>query len=326
MPSLGLDIGGSSIKAALLGDSGDVVWENTSPRYSRPTSDQLLESLRAALDPCPVDLSKAPHVGLCVPGLLNADRTAIETSVNVPGLVGLPLADLVRAATTRPDTRLLLTSDAHAAAHDIWTTEHPHPPGRLLCLSLGTGVGACVLDDGTPLHVSGTSPGHIGQMDVSLGAYEDPCGMEPVVGWFRTKVQEWAPFTDDPARANPIGPDNGRGSLEAYIGLPALLRRYGGPPELILATLTADHAPLVALTRAIRVCHAIYRPHHVRLLGGVGVRLAPLVPTLHNRIARELTSVAREGWTLAAGTSDFHAARGAARLAAINEPFAPARQ
>src|SRR5258708_31988407 len=74
--------------------------------------------------------------------------------------------------------------------------------GRLLCLALGTGVGACVIDEGTFLHVSGESPGHFGQLDVSL---------------------------EDPA---PIGPDGGAGSLEAYIGAAALAARDCGAEGL----------------------------------------------------------------------------------------------
>jgi predicted NBD/HSP70 family sugar kinase len=315
MPTLGLDIGGSSIKASLVNAAGAVVWEGISPRYVRPTLDQLLEALRATLDACPHDLSKAEGVGLCVPGLLNAARTAVEKSVNLPGLVGLPLADLARAALVRRDPpRLALTSDAHAAAHDVWSTESPALMGRLLCLSLGTGVGASVLDDGVPLHVSGASPGHIGQVDVSIGNHEDPRGFEPVVGLFRESMREWS-GTSCPPPDQPIGPDGGRGSLEAYIGLPALIRRYGDDVGLLFPMLTIDHAPLVALDRAIRICHAIYRPHHIRLLGGVGIRIAHLVPALRERVANQLTSVARDGWTLASGTTDFHAARGAARLA-----------
>jgi glucokinase len=279
-----LDIGGSSIKAALVDDAGVVSWEGKSPRYSRPTLDELVSALRAAVEPCPVSLSHVGAVGMCVPGLLNAERTVVEKSVNLPALIGVPLdriVDEVVGAGLAP--RLSLVSDAHAAAYDVWSTERPD--GRLLCLSLGTGVGASVLDDGVPLHVSGHSPGHLGQMDVSID--------------------------DHP----PIGPDGGRGSLEAYIGLPALQQRHADRTELALASMTLDEPPILALARAIRVAHAIYRPKHIRLLGGVGIRLAPLVPALRERVAHQLTSVAREGWTLAAGATDFHAARGAARLA-----------
>jgi predicted NBD/HSP70 family sugar kinase len=281
MATLGLDIGGSSAKAVLL-EGRTVRWEATSARYTRPDRGTLLNALRTLLRNAPGTIDR---VGLCVPGLMNADQSAVERSVNVPGLVGTPLVELVSSVLAAPTPRLVRTSDAHAAAYDALVSETPRPAGRFLALSLGTGVGACVLDDGTPLHVSGASPGHVGQLDVSLSPDA------------------------------PVGPDGGRGSLEAYIGLPALLRDEGPDPERTLASLTVADPPLRALARALRICHAIYRPQHIRLLGGVGVRLAHAVPALYRSIADHLTSVARPGWTLAAGTTDYHAARGAARLA-----------
>src|SRR5262249_14171590 len=163
-------------------------------------------------------LADVDGVGLCVPGILNAERTAVERSVNVPALVGVSLARLGANAVGGSATRRgALVSDAHAAA--LHARSPQRPAGRLLCLPLTTGVGASVLDDGEALHVSGHSPGHIGQMDVSIN--------------------------DHP----PIGPDSGRGSLEAYIGLPALRERYGGRVEQALAAMTIDQAPVVALGR-----------------------------------------------------------------------------
>ena len=289
MHVLGLDIGGSSAKAVVLAGERPR-WEATSTRYARPSRAALVAALRDLLRETPADVAR---VGLCVPGLMNADQSAVEKSVNVPGLMGFPLQELVREVLPGGATpRVVRTSDAHAAGYDLWQTEQPRPTGRLLCLSLGTGVGACVLDDGVPLHVSGASPGHLGQLDVSL----------------------------DEGAGVPVGPDGGRGSLEAYIGLPALLRDYGSDAEAVLAALGPDAPPLRALARALRVCHAIYRPQHVRLLGGVGIRLAHALPSLRERVADGLTSVAREGWTLDTGTTDYHAARGAARLAQSSGP------
>ena len=153
-------------------------------------------------------------------------------------------------------------------------------------ISLGTGVGACVMDEGTPLRVSGTTPGHLGQVDVTL---------------------------DD--ADTPVGPDGGRGGLEAYVGLPAMLARFRCTPDTLQPHLTIDSAPVLALVRAIRIAHAIYRPMHVRLAGGVGVRLGAIAGEIRSRVAAALTGVAREGWTLEAARSEFHAASGAARLA-----------
>jgi predicted NBD/HSP70 family sugar kinase len=76
-----------------------------------------------------------------------------------------------------------------------------------------------------------------------------------------------------------------------------------------------DDPPLRALARAVRIAHALYRPHHVFLAGGIGIRLKPFVDGLHRQVAHQLTRISRPDATLSAAQSDFHAAQGAARLA-----------
>ena len=274
MISLGIDIGGTSVKAAGVRD-GQVAWTASSSRYRRPKTEQIVEAIREVAAGHEVDA-----VGVCCPGLLDRTRRVITLSVNVPGLVDVPLDDIVARALGAGRTPAIL-SDANAMGYDVYANRRL--AGRLLCLSLGTGVGASVVDDGKFLHVSGESPGHFGQLDVSLD--ENP----------------------------PVGPDGGAGSLEAYIGAAALAARHG---EGAVEKLTPADPAIRALVRAIRIAHAIYRPQHVCLVGGVGIRLAGLVAEIREAVAKDLTRVAREGWTLFTGEDDFHAARGVGRWAA----------
>lgn len=304
MLTLGLDIGGSSVKAAVIADgrAGAVARSDV---YERPDRDALTLAMgQAAASVLEGIALSVDRIGLCAPGLLDRATGTVGKSVNLPGIVGAPLGDMVAAAVEEaghvhaPHKLAVITSDAHATAFDLYSTEQLE--GRLLCLALGTGVGGAVLDAGRPLHVCGETPGHLGHIDVALD--------------------------DQPPRAA----DGARGTLESYIGLPALLRSGavsmpGAPPSARAAAPDAAgepsfdeqklERPLRALARAVRVCHSLYRPQHVRLAGGVGVRLAPFLPRLRDLVEPGLTSLARPGWTLACGQDDFHAARGVARLA-----------
>ena len=58
----------------------------------------------------------------------------------------------------------------------------------------------------------------------------------------------------------------------------------------------------------------MYRPDHVYLAGGVGIRSAHLLTDLKAMVDVNLTRIAKPNWMLGAGDSDFHAARGAARM------------
>jgi len=279
MISLGIDIGGTSIKSALLRDNQIVSTHQSAP-YTKPTTELLIQAIRETIPP-----NIAPDtLALYCPGLLDRPTRTITLAVNVPGLMGLSLDDLLSHALGPSIPRAEILSDASATAFDLYTTNSL--TGRLLSLTLGTGVGAAVIDNGHLLQVTGETPGHFGQIDVSLDA--------------------------DPS----IGPDGGAGSLEGYVGARALNARYG---ENAIEHMNASDPPICALVRAIRIAHAIYRPNHIGLAGGVGIRLGQLLPEIKSAVERNLTTVARAGWSLFTGESDFHAACGAARFAA--RPF-----
>jgi predicted NBD/HSP70 family sugar kinase len=278
MTSLGIDIGGTSVKLAAV-ENDRTLWTGQSPFYTRPTTEQLIDALRAAADG---RVNSIDVAGLCVPGLYDKAMRIITLSVNVPGLMNIVLDELVGRALGAGIKQLKIINDAVATATDVIRTRRLR--GRVLSIAIGTGVGMGVLDDGVPLFIEGASPGHIGQIDCSIDG-------DPV-----------------------IGPDGGAGSLEGYLGVPALVERYGSMEEFF-RRVTVDDAPIRALVRAIRICHAIYRPHHVLIVGGVGTRLSKLIPQMKRAVDTNLTSVARSDWTLAAGDNDFHAALGAAFLA-----------
>lgn len=289
MLALGIDIGGTRVKAVLLRD-GETLARQIGERYRDPGPEQLLAAVAGCAGALGAQVREnIGAVGLCAPGVLSDDRKCITYSANLPALQGMEFAaiastalDSLGAGAAPRLAHLMVTTDQIAAATDYAALRGVR--GRLLAISIGTGVGAAVLDCdeehplGRPLRVNGDSPGHLGQMDVSL--------------------------EDEP----PIGPDGGAGSLEAYIGAGAL---RGRDP----AALSIEDAPVTALVRALRICHAIYRPEEIALLGGVGIRLRHLGEELRQRVGDRLSRIARPGWRLDFGVDDFHAARGAARAA-----------
>lgn len=280
MIHLGIDIGGTSVKAAACRDSRPF-WTGQSEFYSRPDTATLLGAIQRAVD---ARTSAISAIGLCVPGLFDPGTRTITQAVNVPGLVGIPLDRLVPEVLGLPAiSHTKICNDAHAAAFDVFRQRRLR--GRLFVLSLGTGIGASVLNDGITLQVEGESPGHFGQIDVSIADHDA------------------------------IGPDGGAGGLEGYLGVPALRAAYGPNVSAAIANFIGDEPAILALVRAIRIAHALYRPQHICLCGGIGIRLRHLIPALRAHIETNLTSLAREGWTLTTGDDDFHAARGAAQLA-----------
>jgi predicted NBD/HSP70 family sugar kinase len=284
MSTLGIDIGGTAVKAAVLHTDGSSQTA-LSAAYARPDRSSLRSAVAMAVGG--LDVSGVSAVGLCVPGRRGASGDRIDLAVNVPGLQHYPFRSLVSDALGR-DVPVRICSDAEAATLDA-ARDFPGAR-RVLGIAIGTGVGASLIETGRPIRIGSGTIGHLGQVDI---------GLMPGV----------------PA-PGPIGPDGGRNSLEAYLGAPALRERLGSEPGDVMRTLTPDDPAVLALVRAVRIGLAIYTPDLVVLLGGIGLSLEPLGSVIEAVVRTDLTSIAPSGWRLAFGRSRFHAALGAARWAA----------
>ncbi|MFT5424281.1 MAG: putative NBD/HSP70 family sugar kinase [Phycisphaerales bacterium] len=286
--TLGLDLGGTSTKLVVLDANGGVLARHQSPSYARPGEDELAETLRRLIADAGLT-SRPTSVGLCLPGQFEPDGVTVRYAANLPGLSGLHVPTLVGRVLGGELDRLTIVPDAQAAAMGSWQNS-PHP-GRLLAISLGTGVGASLLVGGCPVMLAPGTVGHLGQIDVSLSPDA------------------------------PTGPDGGRGSLEAYIGLPVLRARFGESSDSVTAGIAAmpdDDPALLALARALRIAHAIYTPDSIRMLGGIGIALQPKAAAIKAMVDCDLTAVANPNWELTAENDAYLAALGAAFGAAVS--------
>lgn len=284
MTTLGIDVGGTAVKAALI--RGGQVRTGISVEYARPDRQVLVAAIKQAVDEvvAETDRGSIERVGLCVPGRRAPDGGSIELAVNVPGLVGYRFADLIGNAIERRLGHVLL-GDAEAATLDVARAVNTH--GRVLGIAIGTGVGMALVERGRSVTIGDGGLGHFGQIDVG-------------------------PIGDGVSPGNRIGPDGGRNSLEAYLGAPALRARFGDELAEGITSMRETDPALIALSRAVRIALALYTPRRVVLIGGLGMAMERHATLIDSMIRDGLTGVAPEGWRLSFGTSRHHAARGAA--------------
>jgi predicted NBD/HSP70 family sugar kinase len=132
---LAVDLGGTRIKAAV--DDGLVsVVTHGSATLAGALS--CLEQVMARLVPDGCDVA-----GLCLPGLVDEDRV-VALPGKLDGAVGF---DLVGWLTALTGGQVFVVNDALAYG----LGEAADLPGRTVVLTLGTGVGCCVVEDGAPL-------------------------------------------------------------------------------------------------------------------------------------------------------------------------------
>lgn len=208
---LGIDIGGSSVKAGLVDDAGAVRAHSRAELDLSTGLDRGLETVFATVRELMTrtDPSLIACAGVASPGTMDIDAGIVFHPYNLPGWENLPLRDLIEEELQLP---AVLQNDANAAAYGEYLVGAARDASSLIFWTLGTGVGGGIIINGQLVegaHAHGGECGHIIlQME---GGRPSPFGMH--------------------------------GSLECYAGGKALVQRCrealdAGASSLIRALMT----------------------------------------------------------------------------------------
>ena len=113
---IGLDLGGTTLKAALVSATGEILhetrYDSEQERADRLFA-QIIEAARDLRDH-PQGAGRVAGVGLGVPGLVNRKTNRIEVLTNLPELSHVDLIGEVSEALGLP---VIMDNDANAAAY-----------------------------------------------------------------------------------------------------------------------------------------------------------------------------------------------------------------
>lgn len=191
---IGLDVGGTNLKAARIATDGSIEARLHEP-IARERGEDLLEQLRRAVQA----LSKAEKpdgVGVGLPGIVDHRTSRLQGVPNLPALAALKDVDLAAELGRRVDSPAFLDNDANAAGlAEAWLGAG-RGASSLLHLTLGTGVGGAVILDGRLWRGQSGYAGEIGHIQIDPKGIPCGCGsvgcMETVVGirgWIRRATE-----------------------------------------------------------------------------------------------------------------------------------------
>lgn len=170
---LGIDLGGSSVKAVAVTPAGE-----TLARYNEPFNpDRRLhfaEVIALIIARATNKHGQAPdRVGLSAPGLAAKDGRSIAFMPGrLDGLVGLDWANYLKRSEPVP-----VLNDAQAALlGEVWLGAAQGLTNVIL-LTLGTGVGGAAMVDGRLLHGHTGKAGHLGHVTLDMDGPPDVCNM-----------------------------------------------------------------------------------------------------------------------------------------------------
>ncbi|WP_298885388.1 ROK family glucokinase [uncultured Serinicoccus sp.] len=177
LPAVGVDVGGTHVKAGLVDAQGRVTSEAYRRTPARTAAVAVVEGLvvevvQELLQQVPPGVRARVPVGVGAAGFVDADRGRV---VFAPHLSWRdePLRDTLAARLGRP---VVLDNDAHAAA---WA-EHRFGAGQgeshLVVLTLGTGIGGAILTHGRLQRGRHGLAGEFGHQQLVPGGLPCECG------------------------------------------------------------------------------------------------------------------------------------------------------
>ena len=203
--AVGVDIGATAIKAALVTSRGELIesFHQPSPRTPAALHDFVHSVLKRA------DL-RVRGIGVGCKGVID---TATSRVNSLPGdlnfLEGRLLADVIDAG----DFPLFADNDARTAlvAEVLWGAARGKR--NVVLLTLGTGIGGAVLVDGTILRGASGAAGHLGHMTLDVhgglcicgnrGCAETRFSSRAIESDYLTHLHRAAPTSLSPGSAGP---------------------------------------------------------------------------------------------------------------------------
>lgn len=276
---LGIDLGGTSAKIALVDDHLKILKETSVLSSGNPQPSELVKKISlACLDL--MNKKKISKVGVGVAGDIDFDKGVVRISPNL-GWKKVPLKALFQKYLK---AETIVDNDANVAAWGLYKTQVPSNIKNVIVMTLGTGVGGGIIIDGKLLRGATGSAGEIGHMNIEENGPVCNCG--------------------------------NRGCLETYIGRPHLVKKViegikkGKKTSLskIYKNNPADISPLAVSIAAkkgdafaksiwneaghmlgLAIGDLVYllNPERIYFTGGVAqaknLILTPLLKTLHQR-------------------------------------------
>lgn len=178
--TIGIDLGGTRIKAVAIDSSGKIIHEEY-----RPTNDGDDKVWKNAVKNAVKEIIKSlkitdPIVGISAPGLPNSDNSAIGFMPGrLQGLENFIWSDfLLSNAYVLNDAVAAMMAEAKCGA--------AKNKKNVIMLTLGTGVGGGILIDGKPYQGAFQKAGHLGHLTLDSDGEPDiigtPGSLEDAVG------------------------------------------------------------------------------------------------------------------------------------------------
>jgi glucokinase len=175
---VGLDVGGTTMKAAVVDDAGrplsrPVVVDTNPERGQDAGLETMCAAIRNAVAAANLTLNEITAIGVVTPGLMDIKRGLILDPPNLKPWKNVPVRDHVAKAFGKPTA---YQNDANAAAYGEFWVGAARDTKSMVLFTLGTGVGGGIIIDHTIVEGEHSHGGELGHMRIAMPDTGRQCG------------------------------------------------------------------------------------------------------------------------------------------------------
>ncbi len=172
--SIGVDLGGTNLRAAAVDRSGKILEKHAQSTDMTRGRDEVIDDIVSGINTVRQKIgsnSRLAGVGIGVPGFILIEKGYVTNSNNLPVLENFPLRDEIVRRLGAP---IILENDANAAALGEKWMGAGKDVDNLVLLTLGTGIGGGIISDGRVLHGEVGMAAELGHITIDPNG--NPCG------------------------------------------------------------------------------------------------------------------------------------------------------
>jgi len=173
---IGIDVGGTNVKLALVNDNGQIVYSNSVPTRAEMgyefTVNNIKQAIYELLKETKLEAKDIQGIGFGFPGQVDYKAGIVRNAPNIPGWVEVPIAKLIEDEFNIP-TRV--DNDVRCAALGELNYGAGKGCENMVCITVGTGIGSGLIINGKLVRGASNAAGEIGH--IKLQMHEGPiCG------------------------------------------------------------------------------------------------------------------------------------------------------
>ncbi len=166
---IGIDVGGTNVKIALVSDKGKIIYSNSIPTRAEMGYEHTINSMKDAvkdlLKETKMKASDIEGMGFGFPGQIDCKKGIVRLAPNIPGWVNVPIASIMEKEFGIP-TRV--DNDVRTATLGELNYGAGVGCENLVCITVGTGIGSGLVVNGKLVRGANNAAGEIGHIKLNM--------------------------------------------------------------------------------------------------------------------------------------------------------------